>query len=40
VRLGEKKSYSLTYADDIMLMTENEGEMRSMLERLETYLNR
>jgi len=40
MRLGEKKLYSLAYVDNIMLMAEDEGGMRSMLERLKTYLDR
>lgn len=32
--------YTLAYADDVVLMAEYEGEMRSMLERLEEYLDR
>jgi len=39
VRLGERKLYSLAYADDIVLVAEDEGGMRSMLERLEAYLD-
>jgi len=29
----------LTYTDDVMLLAEKEGEMRSMMERLERYLD-
>lgn len=36
--MGERKIYSLAYADDVVLMAEEEGEMRSMMERLEKYL--
>jgi len=32
--------YTLLYADDMVLLAEEEGEMRSMLERLERYLDR
>jgi len=39
VRLRGKKLYTLAYADDIVLVAENEGGMRSMLERLEVYLD-
>lgn len=38
IRLGEEKVYSLLYADDLVLMAENEGEMRSLMERLEKYV--
>jgi len=41
VRLGEKKLYTLAYANDIVLMAKDEGKgMRSILESLETYLDR
>lgn len=30
--------YSIAYADDVVLLAEGEGEMRSMIERLERYL--
>lgn len=39
VRLGER-IYSLAYADDVVLMAEKEEELRSMMERLEGYLER
>jgi len=39
VKIGEKKVYTLAYADDIVLMTDREEEMRSMVERLERYLD-
>jgi len=39
VRLGGKTLYTLAYADDIVLVAEDEGEMRSMIERLEAYLD-
>lgn len=32
--------YTLAYADDIVLLAEGANEMRSMLERLERYLNK
>lgn len=38
VRLGEDRVYTLAYADDMVLVTEGENEMRSMIERLEDYL--
>lgn len=34
-----RRVFSLAYADDIVLLAE-EGEMRSMIERLERYLER
>jgi len=33
VKLGEDRIYSLSYADDMVLLAEDEGSMRSMLER-------
>lgn len=38
IRLGEEKIYTLSYADDMVLLAENEDEMRNMLEKLEKYL--
>lgn len=38
VRLGEDRVYTLAYADDMVLVAEGENEMRSMIERLEDYL--
>lgn len=38
VRLGEGRVYTLSYADDIVLLAESEDEMKSMMERLEVYL--
>ncbi|XP_071653873.1 uncharacterized protein [Temnothorax longispinosus] len=40
VMLGGKRVYTLAYADDVVLMAEDEDQMRSMLERLEGYLSR
>jgi len=37
VRLGEERIYSLAYAD---VVAEDEDEMRSMMERLERYIER
>jgi len=37
--LGNEKIYTLAYADDIVLV-EEEDEMRSMISRLEEYVNR
>lgn len=39
-KLGENKIYTLAYADDMVLLAENEKEMRSMIERLQGYLER
>jgi len=38
VKLGEERVFSLLYADDMVLMAEDEEGMRSMIERLEDYL--
>jgi len=35
-----KKIYSLAYTDDLVLLAEKEEEIRSMIERLERYLDR
>lgn len=40
VRVGERKIYTLAYADDIVLLAEEEDGMRSMLEKMEEYLER
>ncbi|XP_071568694.1 uncharacterized protein [Temnothorax nylanderi] len=40
IRLGGKRIYTLAYADDVVLIAEDEDQMRSMLERLEGYLGR
>jgi len=40
LRLGEKRIWSLAYADDVVLVAENENEMRSMIEKLERYIDR
>lgn len=37
-KLGEDRVYTLAYADDMVLVAEGENEMRSMIERLEDYL--
>lgn len=39
VRIGEKKVYTLAYAGDMVLMAEEEDEIRSMIGRLEGYLD-
>lgn len=40
VKVGKSKIYTLAYADDVVLMTEEEEEMRSMMKRLKMYLER
>lgn len=35
--MGERKVYTLTYADDMVLMAEEKEEMRSMIGRLELF---
>ncbi|KMQ90927.1 hypothetical protein RF55_9259 [Lasius niger] len=39
-RLGNEKIWTLTYADDVVLISEEKDGMRSMIERLEGYLDR
>lgn len=38
--VGGQKMYTLAYADDVVLLVEDEEGMRSMMERLERYLER
>lgn len=40
VVLGEGKVYSLLFANNMVLLAEREEEIRSMVERLEGYINR
>lgn len=40
VRLGETKIYSMAYADDMVLLTKEEDEMRTMLARMERYIDK
>jgi len=40
IKLGEERIYSLTYADDVVLLAEGEDEMRSLIGRLEEYMER
>lgn len=40
VKIGEKKIYTLAYADDMVLMAHEEEEMESMIVRLEEYLDK
>lgn len=37
VKLGENKVYSLTYADDVVILARDERSMKSMMARLERY---
>lgn len=37
--MGKKKIYSLSYADDMMLLAEDERNMRSIIDRLMRYLD-
>lgn len=36
--MGEERIYSLVYADDVVLLAEGEDEMRSLIGRLEQYM--
>ena len=38
--VGNKKFWSLMYADDIVLVANKEGEFKSMINRLEKYLDK
>lgn len=38
IKVGKKKCFTLSYADDMVLMAEEEDEMKSMTVRLEEYL--
>lgn len=40
IELGGKKVYLLVYADDVVLLAEEEAEMRSMIVRFEGYLKK
>jgi len=40
IKLRGRRIYSLAYADDLVLLTKKEEEMRSLIERLEGYLDR
>lgn len=37
MRIKGRRIYTLAYADDMVMMAEEEDEMRSMIERLERY---
>lgn len=40
IKIGGKKIHTLTCADDVVLLAEEEKEMSNMLEKLESYLDR
>jgi len=40
IKLGGERIYSLAYADDVVLLAEDEGSMKSIMERMEIYLDR
>lgn len=40
IKLGEGKIFALMYVDNMMLLAEDEGDMRCMMARLEEYLER
>lgn len=40
VNLGEGRIWTMAYADDLMELAENKEKMRSVIERLERYLDR
>lgn len=40
MKLGEGKVFTLSYADDIVIIAEEEQDMRAMMNRLERYLER
>lgn len=40
VRLLGERVYTLSYVDDMILLTEEEEEMKSIMEKLEEYLDR
>lgn len=39
LKLGKEKIYSLSYADDMVLLAEDERNMRSIIDRLVRYLD-
>lgn len=40
IKLGDRRIYTLGYADDIVLLAEDENEMKSMIGRLEEYVEK
>ncbi|XP_046145769.1 uncharacterized protein LOC123989135 [Osmia bicornis bicornis] len=39
IKMGGRKIYTLAYADDVVVLAEEEADMRALLERLERYLD-
>lgn len=39
IKLGRRRIYTLAYADDMVLLAEEEDSMKSMIGRLEEYLD-
>lgn len=39
VRIGGRKIYTLAYADDMMLLAEDEDEMKGLMGKMERYLD-
>lgn len=40
IRLGDGRVYTLAYANDMVLIAEKENETRSVMDRLEKYLEK
>ena len=40
MKLEDEKVYGLAYTDDMVLLAEDKGGMRSMIERLEGYIEK
>lgn len=40
MKLADGRVYGLAYADDVVLLAEDEGSMESMIERLKGYVER
>lgn len=40
IRVEKRKIYTLAYADNVVLLAEDEDGMKSMMERLENYLEK
>lgn len=38
--MGDGRVYTLAYADDMVLMADNEDKMRSMIDRFQRYLQK
>lgn len=39
IRVGNRKIYSMAYTDDIVVVAEDENEMKGMIGKLEKYLD-